>query len=327
MKRTLILLFIISTAFLEYENLEACSVCRCDEGMQLCSCPASDQNSQALNGLPDKGKLRFQFENLLLAKSNGLSPDPIPAGAAAKLAQVAAATGTESEREIRPALRASYGLTNSLTIAAELPYSFKRIQEQRVDGASLSSSSGLGDAELSLAWSGPIARRKTNNWTIGFGATMKIPTGKNDLFQGGSRVDEHLQPGTGSYDWQVGSALTRISATTSWHLSAYVRTHGTNNFAYHYGDDFLYNLGWQRRVSSIIAATAQFNGRYASRDLQSGASVDNTGGSVVYFTPGIRLRVTPRASFVTNVQIPIYENLYGIQSEKAVLNTGVSLDL
>lgn len=327
MKRTVILLFIISTAFLEYENLQACSVCRCDEGMALCSCPASDQNSQTINGLPDKGKLRFQFQNLLLSKSNALSPDVAPVSAAAKLAQVTDATGTESEREIRPSLRGSYGITNSLTITAELPYSFKRIQEQSAMGTTLSNSSGLGDAELSLAWSAPLARKRASSWMIGFGATMKLPTGNNNLQQSGARVDEHLQPGTGSYDWQFGSALTRLRANTSWHVSAYVRTHGTNSYAYHYGGDFLYNLGWQQRMSPILAATVQINGRYADRDVQAGTSVANTGGSVVYFTPGIRLRVTPKASFVTNVQIPVYENLFGIQSEKAVLNTGVSLDL
>ncbi len=313
--------------FLAAEQGSACSVCRCDEGMMLCSAGSSDQSAQSLNALPDKGKFRFQLRNLLLSKSNGLaiesSPSPV---SVAKLAQAGTPAGTEHEREFRPSLRASYGITNQLTLSAELPYSFKRIEEQAPSGNTASSTSGFGDAELTLAWSTPFARTQKETWTLGFGGTLKTPTGSNNSIRNSERLDEHLQPGSGSYDWQFGSTIARVAVNSSEHVSLYVRLTGTNSFAYHYGKAILYNLGMQQRIAQSVFGTIQIDGRHASRDTQDRLDVDNTGGSVLYLSPGIRLRVTPRVSLIASVQIPVWENLYGIQSEKAVLNTGVSLD-
>jgi hypothetical protein len=318
----------IGLTLVTLDHTYACSVCRCDEGVMLCSAGSSDQAAQALNALPDKGTFRFQLRSQFLSKSSALSPDQGPnPSAAAKPSATALTAGSEHEREYRPSLRASYGISNQLTVSAELPFSFKRIEERTSVENSATSASGFGDAELSLAWSETFARTTGNTWTIGFGATLKAPTGSNNSRQNGVRLDEHLQPGSGSYDWQIGIAFARIGANSSQHASVYRRFTGTNSFAYRYGEVWLYNLGLQQRLSSALMGTVQLDGRYASKDTQDGRYVENTGGSVLYLTPGIRVRVTPRASLIANVQIPVWENLYGVQSEKVVLNTGVSLDL
>lgn len=67
------------------------------------------------------------------------------------------------------------------------------------------------------------------------------------------------------------------------------------------------------------------NGQWWDRQTIAGLADDNTGGNVVYFTPGLRLTVDRWAGFV-NVGLPIAKDLNGIQSEPSwQLSTGVAV--
>lgn len=67
------------------------------------------------------------------------------------------------------------------------------------------------------------------------------------------------------------------------------------------------------------------NGLWWDKQTVAGVKDDNTGGNVVYITPGVRLTVDNWAGFV-NVGVPIARELNGIQSEPRLqLSTGVSV--
>jgi hypothetical protein len=311
MKSTLILVALVGSMAFSSGPASACSVCRCGESMMLCRADTSDQNAHLFNGLPEKGTFRLQFQTAVSSKTNALDEEP----------------GSEHQREYRPSARASYGLSKNLSLSAELPFSYKRLTESSVEATSLTTSSGLGDAEIGLAWSMPIAQASNASWLVGLSATGKVPTGSNDLQQNGVRAEEHLQPGTGSYDFQVGGALSRLTSTMTLHASLYYRINGKNDFEYAYGDALLYNAGLQKKISGYLFGTMQLNGRHAQRDMEESLEIPNTGGTVLYVAPGFRLGLTPHVSLAANLQIPVYQNLYGVQSEKVVLNSGFSFEL
>ncbi len=90
----------------------------------------------------------------------------------------------------------------------------------------------------------------------GLAVLLKLPTGQNSIKRDGQRLDEHLQPGTGSYDWQVGGLLARSIHAVPVFSSIYYRHSGTNRFGYHYGNSFLYNLGATHPLARQISSSS-----------------------------------------------------------------------
>jgi hypothetical protein len=296
------------TACASVTSPSACSVCRCgDNAFQF-----SDQ-ALPLAGQSDIQRFRFSLANTYSTKSNALSPDEGP--------------GTERQREFRPSAKAMYQLSDHFGLSAELPLSFRRLQVTTDDGIEHERSSGFGDAELSTLWMTNFASANGRHYSAGLSASFKLPTGHNNAKSDGARADEHLQGGTGSYDVTLGGAIARSTCASRIFASAYFRRNGTNEFDYHYGNAMLFNLGAQRSFSSVLIGSLQLNGRHARRDFESGAIVDNTGGSVAYMTPGVRVALGEITSLSLSVQIPVWQDLYGTQDEKAVLGTGISFSL
>ncbi len=285
----------------------ACSVCRCGDNAFLFS--------EKTTGLPDQEqdhRFWLSLGNQYSTKSNALAEDEGP--------------GTERQRELRPSLRAFYSPSDRLSFSVEAPYQIRRIKFTTADGTEQEKSSGLGDIELAAVWTQHLAGGAGKFYTGGLSLTIKIPTGANDKQLNGERVEEHLQAGTGTTDWQLGAAISRFTCNNRIFASAYYRVNGTNEFDYHYGNAVLGNLGAQWPVATWLSGSVQLNGRYARRDLQTAQVVENTGGWMTYLTPGLRLNVSPSASFSTSVQLPVYDDLHGEQSEKAVLSTGLSYE-
>jgi hypothetical protein len=284
----------------------ACSVCRCGDN--------AFQFSSKGFALPDQNiahRFALDLGNLYASKSNGLSGSD--------------GIGTEHQREFRPSVRLSYNLLNDLSFAIEAPFQFRKIIARSINGAETERSSGFGDAELSGVWMTNISNSDGRFFTGGLSLAVKLPTGNNNIKRAGGRLDEHLQAGSGAYDWQIGAAISRMTCSSRYFTSLYYRHNGTNSFDYHYGNATLYNLGGQWPLTDRISASAQVNGRYAARDINQNLFEENTGGWVTYLTPGIKLNLTETAAFSTAVQIPIYQKLYGVQTEKAVLSAGLGI--
>jgi hypothetical protein len=289
-------------------NLKACSVCRCGDNAFLFS-----QRGLEMPGQSMESRFSLSLGNLYSNKSNILSGDE--------------GVGTEHQREIRPSLRMSYNITHSFSFAFELPFQFRKIVATTADGTGNKRSSGIGDAELSAVWMRNLSENNGRFYIGGLSLSAKVPTGRNNLHESGERLDEHLQAGSGSYDWQLGGALSRSTCSSELFVSLYYRTNGTNGFRYHYGNATLYNLGGQWPLTDWLTGSVQINGRYASRDSDHNEVVANTGGWVTYISPGFKVTLSRLSGIYAAVQIPIYQKLFGVQTEKAVLSTGISFQL
>jgi hypothetical protein len=289
-------------------RVEACSVCRCgDNAFQF-----SDRGF-ALADQSETHRFGLNFDNILSSKSAALSGDEGP--------------GTERQREIRPSIRISYSILENLSFALDTPFQMRRITTSRFDGISRDKSSGLGDMELSSVWMQNIWSNDGTFYSAGISMALKLPTGDNKITAAGERIDEHLQAGTGAFDWQLGTALSRVTCASRYFTSLYYRRNGTNDFKYHYGNAMLFNFGGQWPITDRLAGVVQINGRYAARDLDNKIETDNTGGWVTYITPGLRIFITDLVAISSYVQIPAYQKLYGNQSEKTVIKAGLSFQL
>ncbi len=158
-------------------------------------------------------------------------------------------------------------------------------------------------------------------------AGVKTPWGENRASAAGERLDEHVQPGTGSTDLFGGfSAVHLLDLRSTLYGSVQYRRTDRNEFGYLYGNTFLANLGYERKLSARWDAALELNGRDAGRDeIDAGGEEDpNTGGVLLVLAP--RLLVDLGKSVVARlaVQVPVYDGLNGAQKEKTVLNFGIT---
>ena len=293
----------------------ACSICRC-----------GDPTFNALGtDVYKEGAFRVSLDWERFDKEQGLFDEGAPA--AAKHDE-SSALGREAVIENRFTTALSYTFGERAVAVARLPWSTRSTSETGIGATG--TSRDLADPELYALvrlWSseltGGLGRRA---WISALGG-VKTAWGKNDLAQGGERLDEHLQPGTGSTDWFGGlSGLYLLDSRSSLFGSVQLRRTGTNGFDYRYGGSTLANLGYERKIGRIWDAAVELNFRAAGRDeIDADRTLDpNTGGRLLYLSPRVIVDLGKGLVGRLAVQVPVYLDLNGDQRERAVANVGVT---
>ena len=175
---------------------------------------------------------------------------------------------------------------------------------------------------------------------------IKTPTGKTgERDDQGELFEAEFQPGSGSWDPMLGLALTR--AQGRWSVDGNVlytiATEGTQHTDL--GDRFHYNGAVTYRLKGgdaeaaheamphshngqshhhdhaplsptglVIDAVLELNGEWQAKQDVAGETDPNSGGNVVFLSPGVRVASNRWSSFVT-VGLPIVNDLNGLQSE------------
>jgi hypothetical protein len=293
-----------------------CSICRC-----------GDPTFNALGtDVYKEGAFRVSLDWERFDKEQGLLPGE--AALAAKHGDEEAALGREAVIENRFTTALSYTFGERAVAVARVPWSTRRTSE--AGGGPTGTSRDLADPELyalvrlwSSEFTGGMGRRA---WLSALGG-VKTAWGKNDLARGGERLDEHLQPGTGSTDWFGGlSGLYLLDTRSSLFASAQLRRTGTNDFGYRYGDTTLANFGYERKLGRIWDGAVELNFRDAREDrVDAGGTLDpNTGGRLLYLTPRVIVDLGKGLVGRLAVQVPVYKSLNGDQRERAVANVGLT---
>ena len=239
----------------------------------------------------------------------------------------------ESESQVANTVTAtvSYSLGERLNVVARVPYSFRSLTDS-MDGVSETTDAhGLADPEFFVwfrLWASPleagIGRRSWVSVQVG----VKTPWGQDDLTgPDGDRLDEHVQPGTGSTDVFAGlGGLYMLDSVSSVFGSVQYRWTGTNRYGYQYGRIFLANLGYERKLGSVVDAVLELNDRWAGEDTvdSSGERDPDTGGSILYVTPRVLVRLWGGLVARGAVLIPTFKDLNGYQAEKAIVSAGLT---
>jgi hypothetical protein len=194
------------------------------------------------------------------------------------------------------------------------------------NGAYGSAATGVGDVRLVARYFGFAEQR---NLGMQFG--LKLPTGRKDqlsIYGSPQPVDPGLQLGTGTTDLILGvyffHALSDkweyfTQASSQIALNSSIMAGGS----YKPGNNVNTNFGVRYQGFESIVPTLQLNARYARRDLGEAADTFATGGTLVYLTPGAIFRVSSKASVYANAQIPLYQNVNGIQlAPRYILSAG-----
>jgi hypothetical protein len=181
---------------------------------------------------------------------------------------------------------------------------------------------------------------------------VKAPTGRTGLKDKDGEVFEtEFQPGTGSWDGLLGLAVTRRFGSWSFDASVlYVlATEGAQSTDM--GDRFQYNAAVSYRLMGGAAGGAmrvgalsepmyhggpgshshghkeapvpsgpaldlvlELNGEWHDKQEIAGVKDPNSGGNVVYLSPGVRLSQDKWSGFVS-IGVPVINDMNGVQAE------------
>jgi hypothetical protein len=282
----------------------ACSVCAAGDPLLGASDPAAVG-----------GRLRLQLDAEYLRASSASALDP---GATERL--------TQWSFRLNVAARA----TEDLALSATLPLVDKAVDRIGAGVTTrVSSATGLGDAEAAaryVLWRGrDLGVGRTVEAAVSAGTSM--PTGANDLRANGERIDEHGQPGTGTWGPFAGLHGRVQQGRWSSFASFSGRLRTTNAHGYRYGAALLWSAHAQVRAMRRLAVDLGVDGRYAAPDRDGGASVADTGGTVLSAAPGLFLDVGGGAWLFVRGQIPFVERLRGTQDVSPSVVTGIQHEL
>jgi hypothetical protein len=278
----------------------ACSMCRC-----------SDPVFNALGqGIYTYGGFHVALDWNRLDQSQGAEGGPL------------------FEEQVRNTVTAtlSYGWQERFTFVAQVPYTFNQLTAE--EGAE--KADGLADPLFYTyirLWSSPFNVGLGRRAWISAVFAVKTPWGENDVTEDGERLEEHVQPGTGATNLTGGLAgLYLLDADSSLYASVGYTGTGRNRFGYKYGDNVQANVVYDRKVTDWLDGVLEVNFLDAKKDQvdAEGLQDPDTGGQSLYLTPRIGVNIVRGLVARAAVQIPVWENLNGIQDIKPAFSAGLT---
>jgi hypothetical protein len=247
----------------------------------------------------------------------------------------------------------SWGAAEWLTLSGRLPYVVRgNIRAGEVEGTepeahSHGDAKGLGDAVVLARMR--VLHRPDARIAAAIISGLKTPTGKTDVSSGGERLETHLQPGSGAWDPLVGVAVSRASSAVSVYVGILydVATDGAQDT--NLGDAAFYSASLTYRAlgrshehphehgeehhhdsdhehgemehehvdhaGTALDVLLEFGGDSRQKTAVAGVDDDNTGGTRLYLSPGVRVSGAGRWGAFVSVGIPVVENHNGIQDD------------
>ncbi len=311
---------VASVLFLSAHPVRACSVCQAGDPLFSAGGASAQEQGTVSGYLEIQG---WRKTSGLLPHHEGEPSEP----------------GREVNQGQQLSLYLGWTPIDRLTLTLSAPWRWSEITEQPVGEASETSRlNGFGDLAVHAGFVLWRDRDVLPTTWIEARAFGKAPTGKSRHRVGGEQ-DPHLQPGTGSWDFGFGLAGAHRLAYGSLYASAFYRENLEGSLDYRYGDVVLTNVAFESPLSHftgipVIAALTpgvELNFRYAEKDRSHGSDYHDSGGSILYATPTLRIRLPwfsgQRPPFLRlAVQLPITDSwLYGQQHEGQVWSAGLGM--
>ncbi len=212
---------------------------------------------------------------------------------------------------------------NKLVLAAGVPVLRKKMELSEDGERRTLSTSGFGDAFVNSKLL--LVQRDRPGRTTRFAATgrIKLPTGRDDETDDeGNLLPPPLQLGSGSMDYTVGGVFTHVRRRVGFNADVgyHFRTEA-NDFAF--GDSVTYNLALGYRLAprvykvypakNHLNAYIELNGRSSQRNRVRGAEAPDSGGTLIFLSPGIQLIPGGNLIIEASLRLPAVQQLNGAQ--------------
>ena len=170
----------------------------------------------------------------------------------------------------------------------------------------------LGDVRASAYWRLDEAQSPYDT-AYGLIGGIKLPTGSTDQRNSAGEVAERsLQPGTGSTDLIVGGFASGRWAQAGWFAQVRGRYAVTERQKYEPGDAVNLDLGMSYPLGAV-QALAQINMLWRGQDQGANADPADSGGTFIYFSPGLLVPLGNGMQLYGLVQLPLLQDVRGTQ--------------
>ena len=316
---------VFATAFVGVFEASACSVCMAGD-------PNFDANGATAQQV---GNFSAYLEVRGWKKESGLLPHHDEGEGEEEEHEGEEREENESQRLD---LYLSYTPIDRLTLTMDIPVKFNEVTEIEGPESTTSSIDGLGD--ISFAATGVVWRNRDvlpSTW-VEARLVVKTPTGKSKKkVNGEEKAEPHLQAGTGSWDTGLGAAMVHKLEWASLYTSFLYKINTEGSLDYEYGDAFLANVAIDVPVGHAIKVPAlnwlrfstQLNYRWADKDQSENENFNDSGGSILYISPGLAMtlpwfRDQQAPVLRVSTQVPVTSSwLNGQQHEDPVWAAGV----
>ncbi|TAK91286.1 MAG: hypothetical protein EPO06_05925 [Burkholderiaceae bacterium] len=179
---------------------------------------------------------------------------------------------------------------------------------------STSTTRHLGDVKVLTRYQGFVAEK---NFGVQFG--VKLPTGSfHDTFRSGPQadnpLDRGLQAGTGTTDVLFGLYhFATLSRNWDYFAQGMIQAPLAAREDFKPGNSLNINVGVRYMASEKIIPQLQLNARVVGKDSGDQADRDNSGGRLVYLSPGITVEISKQVKAFGFLQVPIYQYVNGYQ--------------
>jgi hypothetical protein len=215
--------------------------------------------------------------------------------------------------EYRLTVRA--GIFDNIDARLIIPFFNKEMKRQSFSQDFTDENSGIGDIKLIgryRIWS----QKKKDPCNLAFGVGLKMPTGSTDEKDSSGNYPGFIQTGSGSWDpiIELGAHKLIGRSFLSSHFLYKMTTKGKlDNDDYEKPDVFKYNFGYAYALSKLFDLQLELNGEVKGKAELAGQKQDNTGGHVIYLSPGVHFKFHKGMHFDVCVPIPVYRDLNGPQ--------------
>lgn len=149
---------------------------------------------------------------------------------------------------------------------------------------------------------------------------VKFPTGRHAVTDSnGARLEPSATAGSGSFDGMMGLAFSRfLTSRLTLDVSAQY-TLRTEHDGFKLGDRvdggvaFAYRFTEDIQKFPQVSAFAEANVRHLFKSEAAGVRDSNTGGTVLFLTPGVRFAFNQQLSLTVGAPLPVMQHLNGEQ--------------
>ncbi len=222
--------------------------------------------------------------------------------------------------------RVVFGLNEDLTVGLTVPYVNKSLRRTNPSSGQRETlrSDGIGDVPIvgKYRFFQKAGAGETTEAAAIFG--LELPTGRSNVTDGGMRLPQPLQPGSGSVDAILGGVFTRVDGLWLFNSDLLGKINSEAD-DYRFGNTDRFDVGGQFRLyptryesfdQTTVNVVAELNTVYAEHDTSQGSTVVDSGGLKVFATPGLQVIVSENVLFEGAVQLPVFLNLHGSQLEE-----------
>lgn len=209
-----------------------------------------------------------------------------------------------------------YSTSKNWGVNIQLPYIY-RTHETIAEGdtdISASKTSNIGDIRVLSRYQG---FSEDQNFGVQFG--LKLPTGSfHDNFssgpQAGTAIDRGLQAGTGTTDLLLGLFhFGALNQNWDYFSQGIVQLPFAQRDGYKTGTSLNANAGVRYMANEAVIPQLQINVKTGRRDSGINADADNSGGTLMYLSPGVTISLSEKLKAFGFLQLPVYQNVNGYQ--------------